>query len=234
MSIFDESEVEAGHKRLASSVSTHIEVLIAATDLTRKVLLSKGLVRDNPADHANYLATSMLGFRFVNGIGAVTKLLDCGYFIQAAAIGRDIAEVGMLALYFSENPRKLPEWRQIPREDRYKMFGRPQLSKSIRDRPRYDFLNVYFEQFSEFGAHPSSVSILPHHDGHDFQIGPHINQQLYINLHSDIAYLSWHVVDVFGDAYRVMYRSDASEVFPVETTRFRDAYEGIRRSNPRT
>jgi hypothetical protein len=231
MSLFDESEVEAGHKRLASSVSVHIEALTASVDLIEKALMAENKIRTNSADHADYTAISILGYRVVNDVAAATKLLDCGYFIQAAALGRDISEVGMLALYFAENPDKLSEWR-LSEEQRRKLFGRPALKSSILNTKKFEFLDEYFSLFSGFGTHPSAASIIAHHDGIQLQRFPYVNEKLYLDIHADIAFLTWHVVDAFGDAYRAFFGKEARSLFPAETDRFQSSFEGIRRSDP--
>jgi hypothetical protein len=212
MSLFDESEVEAGHKRLASSVSVHIEALTASVDLIEKALMAENKIRTNSADHADYTAISILGYRVVNDVAAATKLLDYGYFIQAAALGRDISEVGMLALYFAENPDKLSEWR-LSEEQRRKLFGRPALKSSILNTKKFEFLDEYFSLFSGFGTHPPAASIIAHHDGIQLQRFPYVNEKLYLDIHADIAFLTWHVVDAFGDAYRAFFGKEARSLF---------------------
>lgn len=229
MSLFDESEVEAGHQRLASSVSVHTETLTASVDLIEKTLMADNKVRINSADNADYKAISILGYRVVNDVAAATKLLDCGYFIQAAALGRDISEVGMLALYFAEKPDKISEWR-LSEKQRRKLFGRPALKSGILNTKKFDFLDKYFSLFSGFGTHPSAASIVAHYDGIQLQRFPYVNEKLYLDIHTDIAFLTWHVVDAFGDTYRAIFRKDAQDLFPAETDRFRSSFEGIRRS----
>lgn len=231
MSLFDESKVEAGHQRLASSILKHIEALAASVDIVEKALMAENKVRSDSSEHADYKAISILGYRVINDVAAATKLLDCGYFIQAAALGRDIAEVGMLALYFAEKPEKISEWR-LAEENRRKLFGRPALKSNILNIKRFEFLDKYFGLFSGFGTHPSADSIVALHDGQQFQRFPYVNEKLYIDIHSDIAFVTWHVVDAFGDAYRAFFHKDPSYLFPTETARFQSSFGAIPRSLP--
>jgi hypothetical protein len=226
MSIFDESIVEAGHQRLASTISAEIEALVASTDLIRKALLHQDRPRNDPDCHADYLAASSLGFRIVNNVGAASRLLDCGYFVQAAALFRDIAEIGMLVLAFSATPDSLRDWRNSV-EKRYRTFGRTKLREMAADRVKFNFLDQYFNAYSEYGAHPSSISIIAHHDGLQFQIGPHVNAELYRKSYRELAVLTWHVTDAAGDAYKSIFKSDLSQTFPDEAQRFAHAWNSI-------
>lgn len=207
-----------------------MEVLVASADLIRKALQYQDIQREKPEEHADYLAISQLGFRVVNDIGAATRLLDCGYFVQAAGLCRDIAEVGMLALLFSEKPETLRDWRTAG-ELRYRRFGRPALKGEISQAEKFQLLDGFFNTFSQFGTHPSAETLIAHHDGSHFHIGPHINKRLYIDLHRDLAFLTWHTTDACGDAYRAIFGIRAEELFPEETQRFIDSWEAI--SGPR-
>ncbi|MDP3522951.1 MAG: hypothetical protein Q8S27_00120, partial [Hoeflea sp.] len=227
MSLFDESEVEAGHKRLASKVLVEMEVLIASTDLIRRALTANDLARTDPEEHADYLAASQLAYRAVNGVGAATRLLDCGYFIQATAICRDIAEVRMLALLFSEKPDELRRWRKVPRDERHRKYGRSKLGRGIMAQDRYSYFNTYFNTFSEFGTHPSAESILAHHDGRQFQIGPHVNERLYVTIHTDLAHLMRRITEVFDQVYSTMDGIDLTTELPSEIARFQNAVEKL-------
>lgn len=221
MSIFDESvsEVEASHQRLASVVSDEVEVLVACADLIRKTLLYQDIARHDAEEHADYLAVSQLGFRLVNDMGAATKLLDCGYFVQAAAVIRDIAEIGMLALYFAQEPEKARAWR-LALNERYKKFGRRALSGKVNDGRKFAFLDRHFNTFSEYGTHPSSTAIIAHFDGTRLHIGPHFNEALYRYTIRDLAILSWHVTDACGDAYLKLFHVSVADLYPAETHRF--------------
>jgi len=193
--------------------------------------MGENKVRADSSENADYKAISILGYRVVNDVAAATKLLDCGYFVQAAALGRDIAEVGMLALYFAENPEMISEWR-LAEEKRRKLFGRPALKASILNIRKFEFLDEYFGLFSGFGTHPSAASIVAHHDGNQLQRFPYVNERLYVDIHSDIAFTTWHVVDAFGDAYRAYFQKDPRDLFPAETARFQSSFGAIRRSLP--
>lgn len=232
MSIFDESEVEAGHHRLASAVSAQVDVLVASVDLIRKALLHQDIARADPEEHADYLAISQLGFRVVNHVGAATKLLDCGYFVQAAGLLRDITEIGMLALYFTEVPEDVRQWRKLTGKDQWKKFGPMKLNAKpqLKDSARFAFLYEKFHFFSDYGTHPSSTSIIAHHDGNRFHIGPHINKRLYVNTYSDLANLTWHTTDACGDAYFSIFNVSAAGLYPTETRRFIQSWDGIAHS----
>ncbi|MBP2561081.1 hypothetical protein J2857_003850 [Neorhizobium galegae] len=229
MSIFDEREVEAGHHRLASAISAQVEVLVASTDLLRKALLHQDVARHDPEEHADYLAASQLGFRIVNQVGAATKLLDCGYFVQAAGLLRDIAEIGMLALYFTEIPEDVRQWRKLSGKDQWKKFSPMKLNTKPRLKGTARFASLYekFHFFSDYGTHPSSTSIIAHHDGNRFHIGPHVNAQLYINTYSDLANLTWHTTDACGNAYFSIFSVSAADLYPKETQRFIESWNGI-------
>ncbi|WP_210245876.1 hypothetical protein, partial [Rhizobium straminoryzae] len=63
MGIFDESEVEAGHRGLAFSISSQIEILKASIELIRSAIKIEDRIRNDLQEHADYLAASLLGFR---------------------------------------------------------------------------------------------------------------------------------------------------------------------------
>lgn len=228
MSIFDEREVEASHHRLASTISAQVEVLVASADLIRKALLHQDIVRSDPEEHADYLAVSQqFGFRLVNDIGAATKLLDSGYFVQAAGLLRDIAEIGMLALYFVEAPKEVRRWRKLTGRDLSNAFGPGALRLKLKGSAKLAFLNERFRLFSDYGTHPSPTSIIAHHDGIRFHIGPHINEQLYMTTYSDLANLTWHTTDACGDTYFSIFNVSAADLYPTETQRFIESWNGI-------
>lgn len=229
MSIFDESDVEAGHLRLASAISESWEILAASTDLIRKVLLAEDRIRTKEPERRTYIAASVLDFRIVNGAGAATKLLDYGYFIQATGLFRDISEFGMLMLLFSEQPRELEVWRQAE-SDRHKMFGRSQLKQKIKNLDEFDFFNNYFNAFSEFGTHPSAVSVVAHLDGSDWHIGPHVNERLYIDGYRDLSLLVWRTTNACGATYKAIFGAVAGEDFAIEVARYQNAWERIARN----
>ncbi|WP_105401109.1 hypothetical protein [Neorhizobium sp. T7_12] len=228
MSIFDEREVEAGHHRLASTVSAQVEVLVASADLIRKALLHLSVARHDPEEHADYLAISqLLGFRLVNDIGAATKLLDSGYFVQAAGLLRDIAEIGMLALYFVEAPNEVRRWRKLTGRNLSNEFGPGALRLKLKGSAKLAFLNERFRLFSDYGTHPSPTSMIAHHDGTRFHIGPHVNEQLYVTSYSDLANLTWHTTDACGDAYFRIFNVYAADLYPTETQRFIQSWNEI-------
>ena len=227
MSLFDESSVEAGHHRLASSISGEVEVLNAATDLICKALLAQDKPRDDPEEHARFLTISMLGFRIVNGVAATTKLLDCGYFVQAAGLCRDIAEVGMLALHFAEEPGEIAVWQKLTGKKQHEQFGPGALRRKVLDKGKIRILDQSFKTFSDYGTHPSTASIIAHHDGTHFQFFPYINEPLFINTYKDLAVLTWRSTDACGDAYRAIFGLGVNEILPLQTKRFADSWNGI-------
>ncbi|WP_454287305.1 hypothetical protein [Rhizobium arsenicireducens] len=234
MSIFDESSVEASHNRLASSVSAQVEALAASVDLIRKALLYQDIGRHDPKDHGDYLAVSQLGFRVVNDVGAATKLLDCGYFVQAASLLRDIAEIGILALHFAVSPRDITLWRSLNGRNQSNQFGPPALRRKphLKDSSKLSYLDERFNLFSDYGAHPSTTSIIAHHNGVRFHIGPHFNENIYIDTYRDLADLTWHVTDACGDAYCAAFHISVADILPSETQRFRLAWNGIAPEKP--
>jgi hypothetical protein len=94
-------------------------------------------------------------------------------------------------------------------------------------------LDVYFNQFSGFGTHPSADSIVAHHDGIQLQRFPYVNGKLYLDIHSDISFLTWHVVDAFGDAHQSLFQKVPGDLFPAEAARFQKSFEAIRREPSR-
>lgn len=223
MGIFDESDIEASHNRLASSIHIYLEALCAATDLIRKALI---LAPNNPTDAeraGDLLAGSVLGYRVVNDAGAATKLVDCGYFAQGSALFRDIAEIGMLALLFSKDPGQLREWRKAG-EKRYGQFSRGQMKVKVGADPEFLFFNNYFDVFSQFGTHPSAESIYFHIENDRFQIGPHYNENLYIKSYHDLAILVCRTTQICGFVYKSLFNLDAEIHFPVENKRFTAAW----------
>ncbi|WP_281977275.1 hypothetical protein [Pseudorhizobium flavum] len=234
MAIFDESNVEASHHRLASSISAQVEALAASVDLIRKALLYQDIGRDEPKDHGDYLAVSQLGFRVVNDAGAASKLLDCGYFVQAAGLLRDLAEIGMLSLHFSNVPQDITLWRSLNGRKQADKFGPQALRKKphLKDCSKLSYLDARFRLFSDYGAHPSTTSIVAHHDGVRFHIGPHFNEYLYVNTYRDLADLTWHVTDACGDAFHAIFRIAVADILPAETQRFSLAWKGIAPAKP--
>jgi hypothetical protein len=234
MSIFDTSSVEASHRRLASSLSPQLEALAASADVIRKALLYQDVARSDPQDHSDYLAVSQLGFRVSNNAAATTKLLDCGYFVQAASLLRDLCELGMLALHFSISPQDLRLWRSLSGRNQSNQFGPKALRKSLGPvlNKKLSYLDQRFRLFSDYGSHPSVTSIIAHHDGERFHIGPHFNQSIYVNTYRDLAEITWHVTDACGDAYRAIFRKSVAEIFPVESQRFQLAWKAISLHEP--
>lgn len=233
MSIFDESSVEASHNRLASSVCAQVEALAASVDLIRKALLYQDIGRHDPKDHGDYLAVSQLGFRVVNDVGAATKLLDCGYFVQAASLLRDIAEIGILALHFAVSPRDITLWRSLNGPNQSNQFGPKVLRKGhLQGSDKLAYLDERFRLFSDYGTHPSTTSIVAHHDGARFHVGPHFNEDIYLSTYRDLADLTWHFTDACGDAYCAIFKVSVADILPAETQRFRLAWNGIAREKP--
>ncbi|KQZ78239.1 hypothetical protein ASD64_12915 [Mesorhizobium sp. Root157] len=191
MGIFDESDIEASHKRLASSIHIYVEALCAATDLIRKALLLAPTSSNDAERAGDLIAGSVLGYRVVNDIGAATKLIDCGYFAQGSALFRDIAEIGMLALLFSKKPEQLREWRKAGKR-RHGEFGRSSIKKILGGEVEFLFFDYYFDAFSQFGTHPSAESIYFHVENNMFQIGPHYNGNVYVKSYHHLAILVSH------------------------------------------
>ncbi|QGG90295.1 hypothetical protein GH983_07360 [Agrobacterium sp. MA01] len=234
MSIFDTSSVEAGHRRLASSLSPQLEVLAASEELIRKALLFQDVPRGDQQNHADYLAVSQLGFRVANDLGAAMKLLDCGYFVQAASLLRDLCEIGMLALHFSIAPQDIRVWRSLNGQDQSNKFGPKALRKSLRPtlNEKLSYLDQRFRLFSDYGTHPSATSIIAHHDGERFQTGPHLNEGLYLTTYRELAHITWHVTDACGDAYCAIFQTSVEEILPAECQRFQLAWNGISAPEP--
>ncbi len=229
MAIFDESSIEASHNRLASAISAQVEALAASVDLIRKALLYQDIGRSDAENHADYLAVSQLGFRVVNDVGAATKLLDCGYFVQAAGLLRDISEIGMLALHFSVSPQEITLWRSLDGRRQSNKFGPKTLRENakLRDSNKLSYLDERFRLFSDYGTHPSTTSIIAYHDGLRFHIGPHFNENIYLKTYHDLADITWHVTDACGDAYYAIFKVSAADILPAEMQRFQLAWNGI-------
>ncbi|WP_037074222.1 hypothetical protein [Rhizobium sp. PDO1-076] len=235
VAIFDESRVEASHNRLASTLSPQLEALAASVDLIKKALLHQDVDRIDPKDHADYLAVSQLGFRVFNDVGAATKLLDCGYFVQAASLLRDLSEIGMLALHFSVSPQDVARWRSLDGRQQYDRFGPRALRESLKLKfsDKLSYLDQRFRLFSNYGTHPSTTSIIAHHDGDRFHVGPHFNENIYINTYRDLADLAWHVTDACGDAYCAIFNTSVADILPAETQRFQQAWNRIAPPKPK-
>lgn len=212
MAIFDESDIEAAHRALAHSERLELGTLTQIADLLHKSIRHVDFPRTDPTKHRQFLAASILGYRLRNNIGAATRLLDCGYFVQAASLGRDIAEIGMLFLYFHAYPEKFDRWIDAG-ERRYREFGRPKIKN---DTTQYKELNKYFDLFSEFGTHPSSITIFAHHDGVNFQIGPHFNPQHHSIILYDLTRVCWLAAIEAAAFYTVMFQLDIESLFPTE------------------
>ncbi|RCW27961.1 hypothetical protein DFR48_102455 [Ciceribacter lividus] len=213
--------------RLAFSLSAQFEVMDASLDLIEKAVLLQDIGRSDPEDHATYLAVSVLAFRATNDMRAAKKLLNCGYFVQAASLLRDIAEIGMLALYFAEFPERLPDWRRSEGTNRHNRYGRSKLRKAISEQGKFEYLDQYFDLFSEYGTHPSSASIMAHHDGQRFYVGPHFNETIYRRSIMDLASLVWHVTDACGSAYRSLFNTSLEDALAKELARFSKSWDGI-------
>ena len=216
MPLFDETMVEASHHRLASLVFADIRALTASTDLATKALLAQDFPRSDADEHRKFLAASVVGFRLIHGAGATTKLIDAGYFVQAIALMRDIAELGMLYLDFSEHPDHLIEWSRSAGKYQNRKFRAPKLRERISDKAKVDFLDDYFDFFSELGTHPSSISIQLHHGVERFHIGPHVNAKLFATTYRELSRLVWHVCDAGGIAYKALFDADPAETHPQE------------------
>jgi hypothetical protein len=227
MSIFDESVVEAGHQRLAFAVSNDNEALAASIDVVRKILLSPNAWTKSKAGQHSELAAMVLGFRVINGVGATTKLLDCGYFIQAAAILRDISEVGMLMLFFAENPNELQIWSEAI-EKRHGKFGRQTLKARIADKARFGLFDEFFHAFSEFGTHPSPASAIAHLDDMKLQFGAHVNETMYVTLSRDLSILVCQTTEACGLAYTTVFGPLPEVEFAQEFMRYQSARQQIR------
>jgi hypothetical protein len=232
VSLFDESEVEAGHSRVASTVSNSIEVLRASSEIILKVLLAKDGECVNSAERLKYLAASTLGFRVVNDAGAAAKLFDCGYFVQSAALIRDISEIGMLMLLFTEQPSELSHWA-VSESDRYKKYGRSELKRKIIRKEKFAIFNNYFDEYSEFGTHPSALSLGAHIAPDGMHIGPHVNKKLYLHGYTDLAQIVIHTTDSCGSAYEAAFGSLDREVLAAEFARFNDARRKLSNDCPK-
>lgn len=224
VSIFDETEIEAGHQRLASSISSEMEALVASTDLIRKSALNWKPATSDHEDQLDYLAAStQLALRIVNDVGAASKLIDCGYFVQSAALLRSVAEVGMLTLLFSQIPSDLRVWRNIEDGKRHSKFGRPRLTKTIFDQAKFTTLNSFFNAFSEYGVHPSSTSITANLNNNKIYPGAHLNELLYKKTYLEMARLCWLSTDVLGDAAFALFAFAPEDHFPDEVKRYRNS-----------
>lgn len=219
MSIFDTSSVEAGHRRLASSLYQYTAALEATGVLVDAALLRQNFVRSDPQGQVRFLALSQLGFRLVNDIGAAIKLLEAGYFVQSAAFGRDMAEIGMLAIHFAGSPDDLLKWARLEGKHRYRSFGRSQLKSTVAPED-FTYFNDRFDFFSEFGTHPSFQSIAAHMDGEQLHVGPHINQSLFQNTYRELATLAWRAADVGGLVYKAVFDLSVAELLPNEFASF--------------
>lgn len=228
MSIFDTSSVEAGHRRLASSLSEYSAAFEATAVLVDKALLRQNFLRPDPEEQARFLALSQLGFRLVNDIGAAIKLLEAGYFVQAAAFGRDMAEIGMLAIHFAGNPDDLSKWTKLEGRQRHQSFGRPQLKKTEAPE-EFDYFNNEFNFFSEYGTHPSFQSIAAHWDGEQLHVGPHINQSLFQNSYKRLAVLAWRAANIGGLVYEAVFTHPVAELLPKEFNLFLHHGEKLRK-----
>ncbi len=182
-------------------------------------LLRQNFVRPDPERQVRFLALSQLGFRLVNDIGAAIKLLEAGYFVQAAAFGRDMAEIGMLAIHFAGNPDDLLKWARLEGKQRYRSFGRSQL-KNAAAPEHFTYFNNRFDFFSEFGTHPSFQSIAAHLDGDRLHGGPHVNQSLFQNTYRDLANLAWRAADIGGLVYKAVFDLSVAELLPNEFASF--------------
>jgi len=198
----------------------------AATDIIRKAILSFRFPSVSYEESADFLAASHIGLRVVNNAGACSQLIDRGYFAQAASHIRDTAETGMLALRFSEDPTQVEIWRKAE-DQRHSMFGRSALRKKIGHREKFDWFDQYFNAYSQYGGHPSAETIIAHHDGTNFQIGPHFNKKLFLLTYRDLAAVTWRATDICGDLWKAMVGSEISENFPEEVDRFSACWEGI-------
>lgn len=231
MSIFDESEVVAGHERLATLVLNEHGALGACTNLIREgVQKSKGLKLRNNLPRETWLEASHLVLRICNDAGASSVMIDRGYFLQAAAPLRSIAETAQLLLVFSEDPKHIESWRILSGKDRYNQYGHSKLKSKLSTpdlQTKFEWFEKWFDTFSEYGGHPSAVSIMAHRDGKDLHIGPHVNEFLYISTYKDLASLVWRATDVCGLLWEASIEVPLEELLSKERKLFIDAWSAI-------
>lgn len=231
MSIFDESEVVAGHQRLATLVLNEHGALGVCTNLIREgVQKSQGLKLKNNLPRESWLEASHLVLRICNDAGASSVMIDRGYFLQAAAPLRSIAETARLLLVFSEDPSHIESWRLLRKKDRYNRYGHSKLKSKLCTpdlRAKFDWFKERFDTFSEYGGHPSAVSIMAHRDGQHFHIGPHVNEFLYTSTYKDLASLVWHATDVCGLLWEASIAVPFEELLSKERKLFLDAWSAI-------
>jgi len=226
LAIFNEDEVVGSHQRLATLISEEMEALSAAADIIRKAIQSARFPEASSERYSDFLAASQIGLRVVNNAGACSQLIDRGYFAQAASHIRDTAETAMLMQLFSEDPAQVRIWRTSG-DRRYALFGRSKLREKVKQRDKFAFFDGYFDTFSQFGGHPSAETIIVHHDGKNFQIGPHFNQNLYLWTYRDLAITTWQATDIGGELWNAMVGYEISEKFPDEVERFGVSWAGI-------
>jgi hypothetical protein len=231
MSIFDESEVVAGHERLATTVLNQIGALGACTNLLRQgVQKYQGMELKNNLTRESWLEASHLVLRICNDAGASSIMIDRGYFLQAAAPLRSIAETAQLLLVFSDDPSHIESWRLLRGRDRYSRYGHSKLKSKLGNpdlRAKFDWFKERFDKFSEYGGHPSAVSIMAHRDGEHLHIGPHVNEFLYTSTYKDLASLVWHATDVCGLLWEASIEVPFEELLSKERKLFLDAWSAI-------
>jgi len=231
MSIFNESEVVAGHERLATLVLNEHGALGACTNLIREcVQKSQELQRKDSIDHESWLGASLLVSRISNDAGASSVLIDRGYFLQAAALMRSIAETAQLLLVFADDRSQIGKWRLLRKKDRYDSYGHRKLKQKLSTpnlSAKFEWLDGHFDTFSEYGGHPSAISILAHRDGVQLHIGPHINENLYTSTYRDLASLVWHATDVCGLLWEATMEVPLGELLLRELKLFLDAWSTI-------
>ncbi|WP_342885947.1 DUF5677 domain-containing protein [Hoeflea sp. AS16] len=238
MSIFDESEVVAGHQRLATLVLDQHGALVACTNLIREgVQKSQGLQLKDKLARESWLAASHLVLRICNDAGASSVMIDRGYFLQAAAPLRSIAETAQLLLVFSDDPSHIESWRLLRGIDRYNRYGHGKLKSKLRTpdlRDKFDWFEERFDTFSEYGGHPSAASIMAHRDGNQLHIGPHVNEFLYTATYKDLASLVWHATDVCRLLWEASIDVPFQNLLTEERKLFLDAWPAIAPPNTAT
>lgn len=203
----------------------------ACTNLIRSAVFeSQGLQRRNTVDRESWLDASVLVLRISNDADASSVLIDRGYFLQAAALMRSIAETAQLLLVFADDPGQIEKWRLLRGKDRFNKFGHGKLKSKLGTpdlRAKFEWLEIRFDLFSEYGGHPSAVSSMAHRSGDQLHLGPHINEHLYISTYKDLVQLVWHATDICGLLWEATMEFPLEELLPRERELFLDAWPTI-------
>ena len=221
----------AGHERLATTVLADHGTLGACADLIRTAILNPE-TQDCKAtiNRDGWLAASLLALRIPNDAGACSVLIDRGYFLQAAALMRTIAETAQLLIVFADDPSRIEEWHALRGKERYGKYGHSKMLAKLESRnlfTKFQWFEGYFDTFSEFGGHPSAVSILAYHDGSQLHVGPHFNQSLFTKTYRDLATLVWHATDVCGDLWEATMTVPLEDLLPEKRQLFLNAWTAI-------